>query len=652
MRLVFALLLLAFATLAGAQDAPLAADTPARTPAGVTFTAPKSWRLANAANSVALEAPEGDARIVLVDVQGSNAEEAVAAAWAAYGAAMRPLRVAMPQAARNGWQERRVFSYETSPNERKTVFAAAARAGDAWNVAIVDASDATYEKRASQASLVLASLRPAGYQRETFAGRKAHPLMPERIAVLKAFVSDGMKQLGVPGASIALIDGGRIVYEGGLGVKTLGKPEPVDADTLFIAASNTKAMTTLFLAGLVDAGKMGWDQPVVELDPAFKLGDADTTRAVLVKHLVCACTGMPRQDFEWLFEFKDSSPDSAMKSLTTMQPTSKFGEVFQYSNLMAAAAGYVGAKVIAPSRELGAAYDEAMRARIWAPVGMRSTTFDFARVMRGNYARPHGDDVDGNPALARMDLNYSVVPVRPAGGVWTSAHDFIRYVQMELARGKLANGRQLVSAEAVTARLEPQVLVSENIHYGMGLFVDRRWGITMVNHGGDLAGYHSDMMWLPEYNVGAVILTNGHSGWALRGPFFRRIVEVMFDGKPEAADQLQAAAAQRKAIQQKTRERLVVPADPAEADKLAARYASASLGTLAVRRDKGAVVFDVGEWKSTVASRRNDDGTISFITIDPTVAGFEFVVGTRDGKRVLITRDAQHEYVFTEHDSL
>jgi hypothetical protein len=111
-------------------------------------------------------------------------------------------------------------------------------------------------------------------------------------------------------------------------------------------------------------------------------------------------------------------------------------------------------------------------------------------------------------------------------------------------------------------------------------------------------------------------------------------------------------SSQRKAVQQKTRERLVVPADPAETGKLATRYVNGSLGSLTARRDKGAVVFDVGEWKNSVAGRRNDDGTVSFITIDPTIAGFEFVVGARDGKRVLVTRDAQHEYVFTEHDSL
>jgi len=85
--------------------------------------------------------------------------------------------------------------------------------------------------------------------------------------------------------------------------------------------------------------------------------------------------------------------------------------------------------------------------------------------------------------------------------------------------------------------------------------VDRRWGVTVIHHGGDLAGYHSDMMWLPEYGVGAVILTNGDTGHALRGPMLRRMVELMFDGKPEAAEQLAVAATQIKQARAKAREK-------------------------------------------------------------------------------------------------
>src|SRR5438552_4868146 len=162
-----------------------------------------------------------------------------------------------------------------------------------------------------------------------------------------------------------------------------------------MAASNTKGMTTLLLSELVDERKLKWDQPVIEVYPSFKLGDAETTKKVLVKHLVCACTGLPRQDLEWIFEFKNATPTSSLALLGTMQPTSPFGEVFQYSNLMASAAGYVGAHLYYPDRELGAAYDEAMEKMIFIPLGMTSTTFDMARAQKGNHASPHGDNVDG-----------------------------------------------------------------------------------------------------------------------------------------------------------------------------------------------------------------------------------------------------------------
>ena len=68
--------------------------------------------------------------------------------------------------------------------------------------------------------------------------------------------------------------------------------------------------------------------------------------------------------------------------LGTMQPTSKFGELFQYSNPMAAAAGFVGGHVAYPQLELGAAYDEAMQTLVFDPLGMTATTFDFAKAQQ------------------------------------------------------------------------------------------------------------------------------------------------------------------------------------------------------------------------------------------------------------------------------
>jgi CubicO group peptidase (beta-lactamase class C family) len=627
----------------------VAADTPRVTPGGATFTVPAGWSIMTGKNMVVLAPPEPDAHIAIVDSQAADAKAAVDAAWAAYKPAKTwPLKLITPRPARNGWEERQVFDYETSPNERVAIQAIASRAGSAWTVLILDASEPTLEKRAAPVTLIIQSLRPKGYARESFAGRKAQPLDAAHVAQLKAFVETAMQELGVPGASMALIDGDKVVYEGGFGVRELGKPERVDENTLFMAASNTKGMTTLLLSELVDEKKLKWDEPVTEVYPSFKLGDADTTKKVLVKNLICACTGMPRQDMEWLFEFKNATPESTLALLGTMQPTSKFGEVFQYSNLMAAAAGYIGAHLVYPNLELGVAYDKAMQQDIFDPLGMKSTTFDYARALAGNHASPHGDDVDGKPAVANMAFDYSIESARPAGGVWTSAGDLIRYVQLEIDLGKLPDGKQLVSSENLLMRRAPQIALGEDQSYGMGLIVDRTYGVPVVHHGGSMAGYKTDIYFLPDSGIGAVLLTNSDNGGMLLGPFRRRLLEVVFDGKPEAVDDVAAQAARHKVYLAKERERLVVPANQALVAGLARRYSSKELGDLDVLSQGGVTTFDFGEWKSAVASRKNDDGTISFITIDPTNDGFEFVEGERAGKRVLIIRDGQHEYVFTE----
>src|SRR5262249_4498180 len=97
----------------------LAADSPKATSSGATFTAPSGASIATEGALVVLETPEPGSHVVLFDAPSGTAEAAVAAAWAAYRPdAKRPLKLQGPRAARKGWEERRVFEYETSPNER------------------------------------------------------------------------------------------------------------------------------------------------------------------------------------------------------------------------------------------------------------------------------------------------------------------------------------------------------------------------------------------------------------------------------------------------------------------------------------------------------------------------------------------------------
>jgi hypothetical protein len=270
----------------------LRADTPRTTARGTSFIAPKDWKIAVRGAATLLEPPEAGSRMALVDVDAKDADAAVAAAWAACGAPGHKLKISSDRGNREGWHATRTYVYETSPNERREVLATARRSsGERWSVVIEDVSIVVIEKRNAQRALIHSSLLPRGFERESFAGKPARRLGPAEIAALKTFVTTAQRELGVPGISVGVVQDGRVAFAGGFGVRELGKQAPVDENTLFMVGSNTKGLTTLMLAKLVEEGNFAWETPVTAIDPAFKLGSAETTASIRLKHLVCACRG-------------------------------------------------------------------------------------------------------------------------------------------------------------------------------------------------------------------------------------------------------------------------------------------------------------------------------------------------------------------------
>jgi hypothetical protein len=223
----------------------LRADTPRTTVEGSRFIAPAGWRIAVRGPATILTAPEGDSHIALVDVRAADADRAVAAAWAVYRPdAKWPLKVSSDFPDKDGWTGIRDYNYQTSPNEKRDVGANARRAGDTWTVVLYDMAQAVGDKRGAQVALIFSRLLPKGYARESFAGKRAHTLDPQKIAALTSFVESGRQKLGVPGVSIGIVQDGKVVFAGGFGVQDIATNAKADADTLYIIASNTKALTT------------------------------------------------------------------------------------------------------------------------------------------------------------------------------------------------------------------------------------------------------------------------------------------------------------------------------------------------------------------------------------------------------------------------
>lgn len=625
------------------------ADTPGKTAAGVNYVQPRDWTRSVKGASTIFVAPEATLRTVVVEVgPAADARDAAAKAWAAFAPGRpRTIRLQSTGAPGEGWEERVNITYDTSPSEQRDVSALALRSGASWTVVLTDGSEAVANKRSAALGLLEHSLRPANYRREDFANRTARHLTPERVRILRDFVEQSARTLQVPGIGLAFIDGGKVVWQGGVGVRALGSPAPVTAHTKFMIASNTKGMSTLLLSMLADNGKLRWDQKVTELYPEFRLGSDAVTRSVEVRHLVCACTGLPRKDFAFILADGGAPASDTFRQLAATQPTSGFGELFQYNNLMASAAGYLGGHLAYPNMELGAAYDRAMQTRIFGPLGMRDTTLDWRVGERGDWARPHGYSVDSQMTLMSNRFNHLIEPHRPAGGAWSSAADMARYVELELSKGLTPDGKRLVSEANLLARRRRGVPIGEDAWYGMGLMEKLEWGVPVITHGGTLQGYHSNFFLLSGAGVGAVILTNADSGALLLDPFLRRLLEVVYGGRPEATAEVAAAAAEFRASIAARRAKLTVPGDPAVVAGLARVYRSPEGLTITITSRAGQAYVTAGFIEGPIATRGNPDGTVSIVSAGPGVIGLDALIGNKDGKRTLSVRDSQHEYLYT-----
>jgi CubicO group peptidase (beta-lactamase class C family) len=474
---------------------------------------------------------------------------------------------------------------------------------------------------------------------ETFAGAATRPI---DAAHLDAFIARALADLRVPGAAVAVIADGTVRYERTFGVRALGEPAPITTDTRFLLASITKPMTTLMQARLVDKGTVRWDSPVTRLLPTFALADAAFTRELTLWQMSCACTGMPRQDLEGLFEWEHVTPEQRIAGMRTMRPTTKLGETFQYSNPMVAAGGFAVAHAYAPTVPLAEAYALVMQRELFAPIGMTSTTLDIATVARGDHARPHAVALDGTTHVMPLVIERAVEPIAPAGGVWTTLRDMERYVETELAEGVGPDGTRVVSTAAYRERTRLRVRSDEAGGYGLGLDVGTYAGVRTIGHDGGSFGFGTTMFMLPDQHIGIIIFTNVRNGSAKQQlPFnaavTRAILEELFAAARPRADlelayyvKLRGPAPQPRS----TDIRWVAP--------LVGRYHADALGDLTIRARSGVAVLDAGEWATAIDRKVDPDGTTELIFLDPPFAGGSITVRP-DGA---LTIPGQTSYVF------
>jgi CubicO group peptidase (beta-lactamase class C family) len=439
-------------------------------------------------------------------------------------------------------------------------------------------------------------------------------------AQLAAYITTVMQREQVPGAAVAIVQDGKVVYQQGFGVREKGKPDPVTPETLMMIGSTGKSMTTMMMASVVDDGKMTWDTPAISILPTFALSDPSLTPKVTMRQLVCNCTGVQRRDIEMFFPNTPRTAEGMIQGLKSFSFAGTFGKSYQYSNQMVATGGYLAAR--AATTQPSNLYDDyvaQMQRRVFDPIGMPSTTFSFEKVQANpNHATPHGQMADLHYVPISLQLEQPLQSVAPAGGSWSNVQDLAHYLITQLNAGVAPDGRRVVSADNLKVTWQPQVQTGPNQWYALGWAVGSYKGVRLLTHNGGTSGFSSNLTFLPDAGLGIAVLTNAQSN-SVPTAAFVRVLELVY-GQPMEGD---ARYAQRVAqAQQAARDQLAQL--PSQLDLAAVApyqgiYTNPSLGAVALVLKGQKLVLDSGTFSTELRSV----GSGTYLVWDPPLVGMQ-----------------------------
>jgi CubicO group peptidase (beta-lactamase class C family) len=594
-----------------------------------TVPVPTNWQVEAREGYTLLTDPDGGIRAyILVTAAGEDIAQAIAEAWQSVDPSFNaPVENTQSPPPSEGIEEIVVVNYDTPQNQVAQAFGQ--RFEDNLYLLLFEGDTSVVARRGSQLNIIASGFKITALEETNLAAATPKSFDETVRGELETFITENLAKAGIPGAVVAVVQNGEVVYEGAFGVKEKGKEDPLTVDTSMMIGSTGKSLTTMMMGVLVDEGKMTWDTPARQILPSFAVKDPELSKTITMRNLVCACTGVPRRDLELLFNANDLTAEDIVASLSNFEFFTDFGEAFQYSNQMVGTGGYLAAIAGGASPDnLLAGYQEVLEAHVLDPIGMNDTTISFDKVIeRGNYATPHGYSISGERAPIALELEQLLTPIAPAGAHWSTAPDMARYMLTELSKGVSPDGERVISEENLLETWQPQVPVSSEVSYGLGWFVGDYKGTQLIEHGGNTLGFTSSFGFLPDKNIGILVLTNAQASNTFNESVRGRFLELVFDLPETVEANLEFALAQEEqGLEDIQKDQ--VELDVAALEPFVGTYENEALGEVTISLDGGTLRMDAGEFQSELLAYTRDDVTV-YAPSEPPLAsgaqgGFEF----------------------------
>ena len=335
---------------------------------------------------------------------------------------------------------------------------------------------------------------------------------------LDSIVQRFLTEFGIPGVGIALIRRGEPVFTRGYGIRTLGRPQRVDSDTLFAIASNSKSFVAASIAMLVEEGKLAWDQPVVRYMPDFQMSDPQATQMMTVRDLLVHRSGLALGAGDLMqFPQSDHTRAEIFRALRHLPLARGFRSGYAYDNILYLVAGML------IERMSGQRYEDFVTTRLLRPLGMTNSVPNRPLVRSANVVGRHarlGPPLRGFGALERVEPDEST-EMAAAGGVHASVRDIVPWLQTQLARGVAPSGTRLWSEAQANEMWTPQVITSVGpgptpevpsrsvlAGYALGWFVQEYRDRRLIHHSGGLSGQITYTGFFPDHGSAFAVFTN------------------------------------------------------------------------------------------------------------------------------------------------
>jgi len=358
------------------------------------------------------------------------------------------------------------------------------------------------------------------------------------------YLQEIKEQWKIPGMAFAVVKDGKMIYSNGFGVKEKGKNEPVDANTLFQIGSVSKSFTAAVMASLVAEDKIKWEDTVKNILPDFKMYDKWVEENLQVKDIMTHHSGLQGQLGTYIPNMGYERED-IYNMLPLLKPKYSLRGSYEYNNITFIIASRIIEKIT------GKSWEDNVRERVFDPIGMkdsRVTGDEFASFK--NVATPHEflykkgaaltdstwvDSIEVNPLYGTEQALHWLSVIGPAGAISSTANDLAKYALFHLNMG-MVDGKQVISKKQMEYLHKGQTITSQDSAritlYAHCWFVEQNNHYRLYFHTGTTWGFTTLVAFIPELDLGFVILANSEAPAYPRYAIMRRMIDL-YKGYPD-----------------------------------------------------------------------------------------------------------------------